>query len=115
MFLILPEPEAHRGTMHAQVLGNDLALPPSMGHEDGLAPVAEASVIGRFEDLFQLRLLCGCQPDPLHRFYPLSCKAVREGISKKRQDHPMHVSDGSGGVCDHYPQPAGTRPLRFAE
>jgi hypothetical protein len=77
--------------MHAQVLGNDLALPPAMSHEDGLAPVAEASVIGRFEDLFHLCLLCGRQPDPLHRFYPLSYKAVREGTSKKMQDHPLHV------------------------
>jgi hypothetical protein len=34
--------------------------------------VAEASVIGRFEDLFQLHLLCGRQPDPPHLFHPLS-------------------------------------------
>jgi hypothetical protein len=58
--------------MHSQVLGDDLALPPAMGHQDGLASVAEASVISRFEDLFQLRLLGGRQPDPLHLFHPLS-------------------------------------------
>jgi hypothetical protein len=43
-----------------------------MGHQDRLTPVAEASVISRFEDLFQLRVFCGCQPDPPHRFHLLS-------------------------------------------
>jgi hypothetical protein len=62
-----------------------------MGHQDRLAPVAEASIIGRFEDLFQLRLFRGREPDSPHLFHPLSRKTVREGTSKKMQSHPLHV------------------------
>jgi hypothetical protein len=83
LFLILLEPQAHRGTMHPQVLGDHLALPPAMGHQDGLAPVAEAAVIGRFEDLFQLGLLCGRQPNPPHLFPP-SREKRSERVSQKR-------------------------------
>jgi hypothetical protein len=77
--------------MDTYILGDRLALPPPRGHQDRLASVAEASIMGRFEDLFQLRLLRGYQPDSPHRFYPLSCKTVREGTSKKMQSHPLHV------------------------
>jgi hypothetical protein len=52
--------------MHPQILGDGLALPPSMGHDDRLAPVAESSVIGRFEELFQVRLFRCCQSDAPH-------------------------------------------------
>ena len=38
---------------------------------------------GRFEGLFQVRLCCGRQSDPPHRFHPLSCKILREGIEKR--------------------------------
>ena len=53
LFIILLEPQAHRRTMHPQIVGDGLALSPSMGHDDRLAPVAESAVIGRFEELFQ--------------------------------------------------------------
>jgi hypothetical protein len=43
-----------------------------MGHQDRLAPVVEASIIGRFEDLFQLPLVRSRQPDPPHLFHPFS-------------------------------------------
>jgi hypothetical protein len=55
-----------------------------MGPQDGLTPVAEASVISRFEELFQVRLFRGRQPDPPHRVLPLLLKTLREGTSKKR-------------------------------
>src|SRR5262245_15747587 len=58
MCMILLEPQPHRATMHPSILGDGLALPPPMGHQDRLTPVAEASVISCFEDLFQLRLFC---------------------------------------------------------
>jgi hypothetical protein len=42
-----------------------------MGHQDRWAPVAEASISGRFEYLFQLCLFRGRQPDSPHLFHPL--------------------------------------------
>jgi hypothetical protein len=53
-------------------LRDQLALAPSTCHQHGLTPVAEASVIRRFEELFQIRLFRGCQLDPPHRFLSLS-------------------------------------------
>jgi hypothetical protein len=58
--------------MHAEILSDRLALPPPMGHQDRLAPVTEASIIGCFEDVFQLRLFRSRQPDPPHLFHLLS-------------------------------------------
>src|SRR5262249_19015320 len=83
----------HRGPMHPDILSDGLALPPPMGHQDRLTPVAEASVISGVEDRFQWRLFCGCQPNPPHRFHLLSCNTVREGTSKKMQGHQPHVLD----------------------
>ena len=40
----------------SKVLGNGLALAPPTRHQDRLTPVAEASVIGRLEKVFQLLL-----------------------------------------------------------
>jgi len=65
------EPQPYRRTMDASILGTRLALSPPLRPQDRLAPVAEASVIGRFEELFQLRLFCLRQPDPPHRLPPL--------------------------------------------
>jgi hypothetical protein len=78
----LLEPQPHGGAMYLKILGNRLTLPPAMGHHDRLAPVTESSVMGRFEDLFQLRL-CRCrQPDPPHLFPPL-VKSCPRGYLKK--------------------------------
>src|SRR5262249_9800116 len=71
LLLILLQPQPHSSAMHPEILSNRLALPPSMRHQDRLAPVAETSIIRGFEDLFQLRLFGGCQPNPPHRFLPL--------------------------------------------
>ena len=68
----LLQPQPHGGAMHPEILGNRLTLPPPMRHQDGLAPVPEPAVMGRFEDLFQVHLFCGRQSDPPHPFYPLS-------------------------------------------
>ena len=78
------------GAMHPHILGDGLALPSPVSHQDRLTPVA-AAVLSRFAALCQMRLFRPCQPDPTHRFHPLSCKAVREGSSKKMQSHPLHV------------------------
>jgi hypothetical protein len=78
----LLEPQPHGGAMYLKILGNRLTLPPAMGHHDRLAPVTESSVMGRFEDRFQLRL-CRCrQPDPPHLFPPL-VKSCPRGYLKK--------------------------------
>src|SRR5262245_61830090 len=66
LFGILLEPQAHRRTMYPQILGDGLALPPAMGHDDRLAPVAESTIIGRFEELFQACLFRCCQSDAPH-------------------------------------------------
>jgi hypothetical protein len=96
--MIVLQPQPHRRTMHAHILGNHLTLPPPMRHQDRLTPVTEASVVGGVEDLFQVRLFCGRQPDPLHLFHPLLCipplvKTSHKGPSKKMQDQPLHVLD----------------------
>jgi hypothetical protein len=91
LFMVLLEPQPYRRTMYASILGNHLALPPPMRHQDRLAPVTEASVVGRFEDLFQWRLCCPRQPDPPPRFHPLLYSFAQEGTSKKMQGHPPHV------------------------
>ena len=39
-------------------------------------------------DLFQLHLLCGCQPDPLHRFYPPLVQSCPRGYLKKDARSP---------------------------
>jgi hypothetical protein len=54
-----------------------------MGHQDGLAPVAEAAVIGHFEGLFPWRLLWGRQPNPPHLFPP-SGEKLSERVPQKR-------------------------------
>jgi len=66
LFVILLEPQAHRRTMHPQILGDGLALPSSMGHYDRLASVVESSVSGRFEELFQVHLFRGRQSNAPH-------------------------------------------------
>src|SRR5215510_13884998 len=83
LFGILCEPQAHRRTMYPQILGDGLALPPAMGHEDRLAPVAESSVMGRFEELFQVRLFrCG-QSDALHLSTSPLMRNSMKGYHKK--------------------------------
>jgi len=95
--MIVLQPQPHRRTMHAQILGIILRFrpdapsrPPDTGH-GGVGR-------GGFEDLFQVRLFCGRQPDPLHLFHPLLCtpplvKTSHKDTSKKMQDQPLHVSE----------------------
>ncbi len=82
LFIVLLDPQPYRRTMDASILGNRLAFPPPMRHQDRLAPIAEASVISRFEDLVQLRLFCPRQPDPPHRFPPLVQSCMRGYLKK---------------------------------
>ena len=63
-----------------------------MHHQDRLAPAAEASVIGRFEDLFQLRLFWRRQPDPPHRFPPLVQSCMRGYLKKDAKSSAACIS-----------------------
>jgi hypothetical protein len=69
--------------MYPQIWGDGLALPPAMGHEDRLAPVAEASVMGRFEELFQVRLFRCCHSDALHLCASPLMRNSMKGYHKK--------------------------------
>jgi len=69
--------------MHPQILGNGLALAPPTRHQDRLTPVAEASVIGRLESVFQLLLFRCRQPHPLHLFGPPLMRNLTKGYLKK--------------------------------
>lgn len=63
-FMIQREPAPHGGAMHAQILGDGPTLAAPTGHQDRLASVAESSVGGRLEGVFQLFVFRGCQLNP---------------------------------------------------
>src|SRR5262249_38908580 len=83
-FMIVREPEPHGRAMHPQILGDGLALATPTGHQDRLAPVAESSVVGRLEGVFQLLFFRGRQPHPPHLFRPLSHEKPHERVPQKR-------------------------------
>src|SRR5215470_391190 len=82
-FVIVLEPEPHRGAMHPQILGNGLALAPPTRHQDRLTPIAEASVSGRLEKVFQLLLFRCRQPNLPHLFSSPLMRNLTRGYLKK--------------------------------
>src|SRR5215467_5021146 len=82
-FVIVLEPEPHRGAMHPQILGNGLALAPPTRHQDRLTPIAEASVSGRLEKVFQWLLFRCRQPNLPHLFSSPLMRNLTRGYLKK--------------------------------
>lgn len=56
MLLIPVEPLSHGGAMHADVLGDGLALSTSAGHQDRLATIPQSTVGSGFEGVFEFGL-----------------------------------------------------------
>lgn len=90
-FMIQREPAPHGGAMHAQILGDGPTLTAPARHQHRLAPVAEASVGGRLENVFEVRLFRCRQPNPLHRFCLPLMRHLTRGYLKK--------DVRSSGVC----------------
>jgi hypothetical protein len=66
LFLILLEPEAYRGAMDPQILGDGFMLTTPTRHQHRLAPVTEASISGGLEHVFQFPLFRCRESDPPH-------------------------------------------------
>src|SRR5215475_203783 len=99
--MIVLQPQPYGRTMYPQILGNRRALPPPIRHQDRLTPVAEASVIRRFEKLFQVRLFRLRQLDPPHRSPPLVQSWTRGSLKKDARSSAAcmskHIAQRFGG------------------
>ena len=82
-FMIVLEPEPHRGAMPPHIVGDGLALPPPARQQDRLTPVTEAPVLGRLEEGFQWFVLRGRQLNPPPLFQPPLMRNLTRGYLKK--------------------------------
>ena len=70
--------------MHPSILRNGLALQPPTRHQDRLAPVTKASIGGRLEEVFQVYLFRGRQPDSSPLVQPPYHAKLSERVPQKR-------------------------------
>ena len=82
-FVIVREPEPHRGAMHPQILGDGLTLSTPARHQDRLTPVTEAPIAGRLEDVCQLFVFHCRQLHPPHLYPPPLWRNLTRGYLRK--------------------------------
>jgi hypothetical protein len=86
--------------MHPSILRNGLALPPPTRHQDRLAPVAAAAIGSRFEEVFQMYLFRGRQPDASHLVQPPCMRnCPREYLKKDAKSSAACIVHTAGDLA----------------